>query len=178
MSEVSPAALPLIRTSLGLTATASIRSPLATEMRWIFIGLSIIRLLPTVTTSLPGAPLGAASWALVLSSLPARPAGGEQNHTDAIRTLAIRSLDTYLTSGVPPNFFSVLVPPEMISMTKGISLGGAGGAATRTGAGATTGRGRDGASDGAGALPLLKRRWRAVPGVLAISWSKGFRRTS
>src|ERR1039457_4049305 len=107
----------------------------------------------------------------------------------------MRSLDTYLTSGVPPNFFSVLVLPEMISMTKGISLGGAGGAGTRTGAGAArrarggaatrtgTGatrgaRGRDDASDGSGVLPLLKRRWRAVPGVLAISWSKGLRRTS
>src|ERR1019366_6028017 len=108
----------------------------------------------------------------------------------------MRSLDTYLTSGVPPNFFSVLVLPEMISMTKGMSLGGAGGAATRAGAGGTRGArgghgaaggagagagrgggGRDGGSDGSGGLPLLKRRWRAVPGVLAISWSKGFRRT-
>src|ERR1039458_546546 len=62
----------------------------------------------------------------------------------------MRSLDTYLTSGVPPNFFSVLVLPEMISMTKGISLGGAGGAATRTGTGATRGaRGGDARRAGA-----------------------------
>src|SRR5664279_2927143 len=170
MREVSPAAFPLIRTSLGLTATASMSPPSATEMRWIFIGLSMIRLLPTVTTNLPGAPLGAASWTLGFSSPPARPTGAYQNHTDAIRTLAMRSLDTYLTSGIPPNFFSVLVRPEMISMTKGISLGGAGDAATRTGMGAGA-RWDTARMGGAGGPPLLNRRWRAVPGVLAISWS-------
>ena len=77
ISEVSPAALPLIRTSLGLTATASIRSPLATEIRWIFIGLSMIRLLPTVTTSLPGllGASGICAGALELSGPPWRTAG-------------------------------------------------------------------------------------------------------
>jgi hypothetical protein len=38
ISDVSPGAFPLIRTSLGFTATASISSPLATETRWMFIG--------------------------------------------------------------------------------------------------------------------------------------------
>src|ERR1019366_8423540 len=84
-----------------------------------------------------------------------------------------------LTSVLPPNFCSRLLFPEMISMTKGISLGG--GAAARTGTGRLgTGRGRAaGMSDGGGAnIPLLKRRWSAVPGVLAISWSNGLRSTS
>ena len=61
INEVSPGAFPLMSTSLALTATASISSPLAKEIRWIFIGLSMIRLFPTVTISLPGAPVGAAA---------------------------------------------------------------------------------------------------------------------
>src|ERR1039458_4073718 len=91
----------------------------------------------------------------------------------------MRSLDTYLTSGVPPNLFSVLVLQEMISMAEGISLGGAGGAATRTGTGATRGaRGRDDSSGRACGLPMLKRCWSVVPGVLTVSWSCLLRRTS
>ena len=39
ISEVSPAIFPLIRTSRGLTATASARSPLASEMRWMFMAI-------------------------------------------------------------------------------------------------------------------------------------------
>src|ERR1019366_5038515 len=84
-----------------------------------------------------------------------------------------------LTSVLPPNFCSRLLFPEMISMTKGISFGG--GAAATTGSGRFgTARGRAAAlSDGSGAnLPLVKRRWSAVPGVLAISWSIGLRRTN
>src|ERR1035441_7738651 len=84
-----------------------------------------------------------------------------------------------LTSVLPPNFCSFLLFPEMISMTKGISFGE--GAAATTGTGRFgTARGRGAAiSDGSGVnLPLLKRRWSAVPGVLAMSWSNGFRRTS
>ncbi len=49
--EVSPGALPLIRTCWGSTATVSARSSLATETRWIGRGLSMIIDLPTVTTS-------------------------------------------------------------------------------------------------------------------------------
>jgi hypothetical protein len=58
----------LIRTSLGLTATASTSSPLATEMRWILTGLSMIIDLPTVTVSFSGAAAAPACWVLEAAS--------------------------------------------------------------------------------------------------------------
>ena len=49
ISEVSPGALPLMSTSLGLLATTSARVPSATEIRSIGNGLSITSDMPTVT---------------------------------------------------------------------------------------------------------------------------------
>src|ERR1051325_1611089 len=51
MSVVSPGALPFTTSSLGVMATASARSALATETRWMLTGLSTISDLPTVTVN-------------------------------------------------------------------------------------------------------------------------------
>src|SRR5438477_94397 len=51
MRVVSPGSLPLIRTSRGFTATASASSPLASDTRSIFMGLSNTMALPAVTVN-------------------------------------------------------------------------------------------------------------------------------
>src|ERR1035438_6826058 len=123
MSDLSPAAFPLMRTSLGLTATASMSSPLATEMRWILVGLSMIRLLPTVTTSLPGALAGAGSWVLGFS---APPAGAYHSQTDAIRTIAMRSRDTLFDLRSSAEFLFCLGAPGNDLHDEGDLLGRSG----------------------------------------------------
>src|SRR5215831_17273847 len=105
MSDVSPADLPLIRTSLGLTATASTSSPLATLMRWMFTGLSMIIDLPTVTVNFSGAALGPACW--VRDDASSEFCADMVNtHRAAVRIVALgRIRNTYLPSPALWNFF-------------------------------------------------------------------------
>src|SRR5579871_3108564 len=171
MSEVSPAPLPLITTSLGFTATASTRSPFATETRWMFTGLSMIRVLPTVTTSLLGvgtpsfcgagscgAPHNMATLTIKQVTEPRPPgSGGLKRHNAAL---------TYLPSVLPSNLVSTRFVPEMISIVKGASLlGGGGGAISRATSGAGLGRGRGSSSDaGAFTRVPVNKFASAVPG--------------